>query len=86
MGVASILAAGAPVMMEADIFDRENNRSIVLLFKDCSELEVMLPTFEGLDDGYFLDRMRGLYGHLFREFQRSEQSIEARKDLGVDAA
>ena len=58
----------APAENEVDVFERKNNRAIVLLFKVCAELEVMTQVFEGLDDDHFLDRIRGLYGPLFSKF------------------
>ena len=58
----------APAENEVDVFERKNNRAIVLLFKVCAELEVMTQVFEGLDDDHFLDRIRGLYRLLFSKF------------------
>ena len=45
----------------------------------------MSAVYEGLDDEHFLGRLRGLYGHMFSAFQRSEMSIEARTDLVLDS-
>jgi len=75
----------APVAVDSEVYERENNRAIVLLFRVCSEAEVMSPVYEGLDDELFLEQIRGLYGHHFSEFQRSEKNIEAREDLTLDS-
>jgi hypothetical protein len=74
-----------PVAVDSEVYERENNRAIVLLFRVCSEVEVMSPVYDGIDDEFFLERIRGLYGHHFSEFQRSEKNIEAREDLTLDS-
>jgi hypothetical protein len=46
---------------KGEIFERESNKAIVLLFKTCAQMEPMVHVFEGLDNEDFLEVTRSVY-------------------------